>query len=207
MQRNEKSEKQVADAASARVMTQLLKEVVESGTGSKITLKDIYDTAGKTGTSGNDRDRVFVGYTPYYIAGIWCGYTDRSESVGNHERNHLTVWDDVMRLIHEKTLSYSESCESFSVQELIYASFCKDSGKSFSEACSYDVRGDRIGWGYFIKGTEPGESCDRHVVLYENIFPFISKISLIRVEERTFPKEINVTDEKYVYRDKKTRQR
>ena len=191
-------------------MSQLLSLVVESGTASKITLKNMIDTAGKTGTSGNDMDRWFIGYTPYYTAGIWCGYQNKESSVGNHERNHLKIWDEVMKLIHEEKIGYSEISKSFSTEGLIYAPYCKDSGKCLSEACEYDPRGERIAYGYFIKGTEPKEACDRHILceydvftgrvrrcdgVEENSFP----ISLLDVPKREFPKEIRIADENYAY--------
>ncbi len=201
--RKERAEKEICAPESARLMTQLLSLVVDSGTAAKITLGDIYDTAGKTGTSGSDRDRLFVGYTPYYTAGIWCGYTDNSSAVGSHEKNHFTVWDEVMKLIHERKVGYSEQEKHFSIDGLVYAPFCRDSGKLFTRECLYDARGDRLDFGYFIKGTEPKENCDRHLLLYENAFPFISKISLLKIDGRSFPKRIEVTDEKYAYRPKK----
>ena len=197
--KKENKEQKISDSASARAMTQLLSAVVDSGTASKISLKNIYDTAGKTGTSGNDRDRIFVGYTPYYTAGIWCGYTNKSAAVENHEKNHLTVWDSIMKLVHEKKIGYDNE-KNFSTKGLTYAPYCMDSGKLFSLECSYDPRGERIAYGYFIKGTEPSEVCDTHILLYENLFPFLRKISLIQTGERNFPKEIAVVDEKYVYR-------
>lgn len=201
--KKERIEKQVCTPESARLMTQLLSLVVESGTASKITLGDVYDTAGKTGTSGNDMDRLFVGYTPYYTAGVWCGYADRSSAVGGHEKNHFTVWDGVMKLVHEKKVGYSEYEKHFSTEGLLYAPFCRDSGKLLTRECLYDPRGDRLDFGYFIKGTEPQEECDRHILLYEKSFPFISKISLLKIDERNFPKIIEVTDEKYAYRIRK----
>jgi len=200
-----REEHRVSSCEAARVMTQLMSQVVENGTASKITLKNIYDTAGKTGTSGNDRDRMFIGYTPYYTAGIWCGYNDKSASVGNHEKNHLTVWDSVMKQIHEKCTDAAEEERNFSVSGLVYVPYCMDSGKQFSLKCSYDPRGERVSFGYFIKGTEPYEECDAHILLYENLFPFLSKISLLDIEKREFPKEITVADEKYVYRKNKER--
>ena len=200
-------EKRISSPEAARLMTELLKNVVENGTASKITLKNLYDTAGKTGTSGNDRDRLFIGYTPYYTAGIWCGYPDKSSPVGAHEKNHFTVWDEVMKALHEKTVGYEDVEKSFSTEGLVYCGFCKDSGKLFSPQCSHDVRGDRLDFGYFIKGSEPMEICDRHVIIYENMFPLISKISLVRMEERIFPKDITVTDEKYAYREKRGKEK
>ena len=196
-------EKRVCAPESARVMTQLLSLVVENGTASKITLDALYDTAGKTGTSGSDRDRLFVGYTPYYTAGIWCGYNDNFSAVGSHEKNHFTVWDEVMKLIHERKTGYFEKEKHFSTDGLVYAPFCRDSGKLFTRECFYDARGDRLDFGYFIKGTEPKERCDRHILPYESAFPFISKISLLKIDQRVFPKRIEVADEKYAYRPKK----
>lgn len=195
-------EKQVSDREAARAVTQMLMRVVDSGTASKITIKNLYDTAGKTGTSGSGKDKLFVGFTPYYTAGIWCGYTDKSASVKNSEKSHLIVWDEVMKLVHEKTVPKSEEIKSFSTEGLVFSSFCKDSGALFSESCVYDPRGDRMDWGYFIRGTEPSEECDSHIVIYENMFPFLNKISLIQAPERIFPKEIPITDEKYVYRQR-----
>lgn len=200
---NTRAEKRIADKEAARVMTQLLVRVAESGTASKITLKNLYDTAGKTGTSGANKDKIFVGFTPYYTAGIWCGYVDENKSVASSEKNHFTVWDDVMKLVHEKTVNKNEKEKTFSISGLVFSPFCKDSGEFFSEACEYDARGDRLDFGYFIEGTEPSSECSCHLVVYENIFPFLKKISLVRIPERDFPKEITVSDEKYAYREKR----
>ena len=110
-----------------------------------------------------------------------------------------------MKAIHEKKVGYGDSELTFSTEGLVLSPFCKDSGALFSTSCSYDVRGDRLGFAYFIKGTEPSTECDRHIVFYENLFPFLSKIALVRIEERDFPKEISVSDEKYAYREKRGR--
>lgn len=202
---NAREEKSIAKREAARVMTQMLRCVVENGTASKITLKNLYDTAGKTGTSAGGKDKIFVGFTPYYTAGIWCGYSGKNSAVGSSEKNHFTVWDEVMKLVHEKTVDINSEEKTFSVDGLVLSSFCKDSGELFSSSCEYDPRGDRIDYGYFIEGTEPVSECSCHVVAYENLFPFLKKISLIRVPEREYPKEVFVADEKYSYREKRGR--
>ena len=53
--------KRVYKASTAKIVTALLDGVTNSGTASSIRLKEQVDTAGKTGTSGSDRDRLFVG--------------------------------------------------------------------------------------------------------------------------------------------------
>lgn len=54
------------------VMNSMLKNVIEGGTGANANIagESIY---GKTGTSQNNRDAWFIGYSPNYITGIWIG--------------------------------------------------------------------------------------------------------------------------------------
>ncbi len=203
---NERREKKICEKESARVMNQMLMGVVENGTGSKITLKFLYDTAGKTGTSGNDLDRFFIGYTPYYTAGIWCGYPDKNASVGSHYKNHFTVWDDVMKLVHEAKIKTGENGKNFSTKDLLYKPYCKDSGELFSTECLHDQRGSRLEYGYFIKGTEPRVKCSRHILVeytegeYIDIPGKKKIVSFVDIDLRTFPKEIFVADEEFAYR-------
>jgi len=58
-------------------LTQLLREVVESGTGRGAAL-DGKNVAGKTGTSQDYRDAWFVGFTDKLVVGVWVGNDDRS---------------------------------------------------------------------------------------------------------------------------------
>ena len=56
-------------------MTELLTGVIKRGTASYIRLNnEKIDLAGKTGTSSNNEDKWFIGYTPDYVCGIWTGY-------------------------------------------------------------------------------------------------------------------------------------
>jgi len=56
-------------------MTNLLRAVVEEGTGWRIrALKR--PAAGKTGTTNSLRDAWFIGYTPGVVTGVWVGYDD-----------------------------------------------------------------------------------------------------------------------------------
>lgn len=194
---------------TARIMNKLLSNVVENGTAKKITLKNFIDTAGKTGTSGGDKDRLFIGYTPYYTAGIWCGY-DSGRSIGSVSKSHLSIWDEVMTLIHQSVIDEG-NLKSFSVEGILYRPFCMDSGKLYSDNCMYDPRGDRMEYGYFIKGTEPTELCNTHVLVdYDTIekgiatkkcpTENITKVSLVKIL-RSFPEEIVVVDAEFVYRD------
>lgn len=203
--------KRIYSEECARVMNQLLMGVVNEGTAKRITLKEIVDVAGKTGTSGGNRDRLFVGYTPYLTAGIWMGYSDQSREVGVYSQNQIKVWDDVMKQIHEKVIDTRKDAECFSVNGIVKAAFCIDSGKLFCPKCIKDPRGDRISYGYFIKGTEPIEECDRHILCNYDAFlrgvavnptysGFIKEVALLDIPDRRFPKQIIVADAEYVWR-------
>ena len=56
----------VLSEQNASIMTKLLQNVVENGTGKRLTLKSSVNCAGKTGTTQEDNDRWFCGFTPYY---------------------------------------------------------------------------------------------------------------------------------------------
>ena len=73
----------VISPETAYVMTDLLKAVIQEGTGWRIkALKR--PAAGKTGTTNDLRDAWFMGYTPELVTGVWVGYDDR-RSMGKGE--------------------------------------------------------------------------------------------------------------------------
>ena len=195
---------------TGKIMNQLLSEVVKGGTAKSITLNEITEVAGKTGTSTKNRDKIFVGYTPSLVAGIWCGYND-NRSINATSPSHLQIWDKVMKEIYE--VCYSGRSEKFITDGLIFAPYCMDSGKSFSHNCVYDPRGSRLEYGYFkADDIKYKDSCDTHIIVnYDSenkgvvINPLedkeYSKVSLVKNQSRSFPKEVYITDAEYVYRD------
>lgn len=204
--------KRVFSAEGARLMNQLLSEVVESGTAKSISLPRIVDTAGKTGTSGEDRDRLFVGYTPYYTAGIWIGYEGSDRSIGTVAPTHLALWDAVMCALHEERLASlpEDRVQSFSTVGLVTCSYCKDSGCACGHFCNMDLRGEREERFYFLKKGLPSGVCSTHIPVYydmekeclataETPIESLVIVSLLRIGEREFPKPIFVSDQKYAY--------
>ncbi|MFH1540259.1 MAG: penicillin-binding protein 1A [Elusimicrobiota bacterium] len=68
-------EKDVISAQTAFLMTNLMRGVIEHGTG--IYAKQLKrQAAGKTGTTNDCQDMWFVGYTPQLVCGVWVGYDD-----------------------------------------------------------------------------------------------------------------------------------
>lgn len=59
--------------------------------------------AGKSGTTTNNNDIWFVGFTPYYTAGIWSGCDDNQKisAIGSSTSYHKKIWKAIMTKIHE----------------------------------------------------------------------------------------------------------
>lgn len=86
---------------SATIMTKMLESVVKTGTACDgITLDSITEVAGKSGTTQNNCDRYFVGYTPELLAGVWLGF-DYPKPLDEFGGNvSVYIWDEVMKIIY-----------------------------------------------------------------------------------------------------------
>ncbi|MBQ8372438.1 MAG: transglycosylase domain-containing protein [Clostridia bacterium] len=202
--------RRIMSRQTARLMNKLLEGVTEDGTARSIRLKEYVDVAGKTGTSGGDKDKTFVGYTPYYTAGIWCGYPESREAVGQVSPSHLALWDRVMTDIHRIRLEgeADEEIRTFSTEGLELLPYCADSGKIFTEVCEMDLRDSRLRYGYFTAENRPTEECDCHIVTEYDVLrgcvadgdslpESIIRAALIRVD-RWGMENIEITDSPYV---------
>jgi penicillin-binding protein 1A len=80
-------------------MTSILRGVITSGTGAAAASLSPY-IAGKTGTTNNFVDALFVGYSSTVVAGAWVGLDD-NRPLGNGEtggKTALPIWIDFMRV-------------------------------------------------------------------------------------------------------------
>ena len=102
---------------TAYLMVNLMQGVVNGGTGirlrAKYNLKG--EIAGKTGTTNNQSDGWFIGYTPKLTAGVWVGGEDRSIhfeslSLGGGSNMALPIWGIFMKkVLQDGTLGLSEA--------------------------------------------------------------------------------------------------
>ena len=145
---------------TAYLMREMLETVVSSGTGTEADFYGQY-TAGKTGTTDANRDRYFVGFTPYYCAAVWCGYKS-NEIIGlDYTNPSAKLWGQVMKRVHEGL----ERKDFNSASGMTKVSVCADSGMLATEACTKDLRGNRTRTVSVDSETAPKETCTMHVMV------------------------------------------
>lgn len=86
---------------ASRMMTDVLQSTITVGTANKGKLEGI-PCAGKTGTTNDNKDGWFVGYTRYYTTSVWVGYDLPKEVEDLWGSSYpATIWKDYMTNIHE----------------------------------------------------------------------------------------------------------
>lgn len=200
----------VLSESTASLMTKMLENVIKEGTGASVSLDDIVECAGKTGTTQSNYDRWFIGYSPYYICGVWYGYEYPKSLSGTASNTVIKYWDDIMTNLHSNIDDTSKKKFDIS-DDIVQAEYCRDSGLLMTDACRNDPRGSRAESGFFAKGDEPQTLCNCHVnVPYDIVNGGIAcedcpsenvkTVGLINVT-RVFPIQIYVTDAEYTWRD------
>ena len=127
---------QVVSESTAGVMRQLLRTVVNGGTAGGYGVSG-FDTFAKTGTTSDDKDRWFVGGTPYYVAAVWYGY-DEPRAITNTSGNPAgKIFKAIMNDVHEDLESMSYPGAS----GVVARSYCKISGDLASPGCAETATG------------------------------------------------------------------
>jgi len=75
-------------------MIYMMRSVVDGGTGGRIRRNYglMMPMGGKTGTTQNNSDGWFMGYTPSLVSGVWVGGEDRSIHFDNMAKGREQVW-------------------------------------------------------------------------------------------------------------------
>ncbi|MBQ7449495.1 MAG: transglycosylase domain-containing protein [Paludibacteraceae bacterium] len=105
-------------------MVHMLRQVCDHGTGVRVRFKYKLNMpmGGKTGTSQNNSDGWFMGFTPSLVSGCWVGGEDRSihfdrMSDGQGANTALPIWALYMqKVLKDSTLGYDEQ-EQFDIPE------------------------------------------------------------------------------------------
>ena len=141
---------------TAALMNSLLQEVINGGTGYEGRISGMH-VAGKTGTTNNDQDRYFVGYTPYYSCAVWVGYVHNQRIIASGNPA-ASMWQKVMSRIHADLADK----DFFSCSGLTYVKVCADSGLLATDNCAEDCRGSRVYSALVAADNAPSAYCNMH---------------------------------------------
>jgi 1A family penicillin-binding protein len=164
------SSSRAVSETTAFLMSSMLADVVNAGTGSRARrLGFTLPAAGKTGTTNDFNDAWFVGYTPKLVTGVWVGFDQPRTILPNGFAADIAVplWAKFM-----KSATSGDKPEWFTPPAgITTATVCRISGKLATEGCqSVDVVDDQgqlerrsmVYTEYFARGTEPTTYCELH---------------------------------------------
>jgi penicillin-binding protein 1A len=138
--------KLVMTRIGAAIVTNMLESVIAEGTARKARILK-GPIAGKTGTTNNYHDALFVGFSPAVVAGVWVG-RDKAGTMGDKETGSkaaLPIWMDFM-----ETALADGPHQYFDLPEnAIQVQMNPDTGKLAAEDSRFSVTA------LFKKGTEP----------------------------------------------------
>ena len=117
---------EVISETSAYKMLIMLRAVINEGTGGRVRFRYGIqaDMGGKTGTTNNNSDGWFMGFTPSLVSGVWVGGEDRdihfdTMLYGQGASMALPVWAIYMNKVYaDKSLGYSQD-ERFEIPEVL----------------------------------------------------------------------------------------
>ncbi|MED5051952.1 PBP1A family penicillin-binding protein [Anoxybacillus rupiensis] len=151
---------------TAYMITDMLKSVVQSGTGTLANVPGLH-IAGKTGTTNYDKDTArkyglsssavpdswFVGYTPNYTAAVWTGFSKRSSTAD------LSTYEQKLpRLLFKKVIAHvDKGGKDFPMPNSVEKLPIKKGSNPPKLASKYTPASE-ITYECFIKGTEPTET-------------------------------------------------
>jgi penicillin-binding protein 1A len=159
LENNSPAGQEVLDPQTAYIMVNAMKDVIDRGTGRIIRKMGFtYPAAGKTGTTNDNVDAWFIGFTPDLTCGVWVGYDER-QSLGKKQTGGeaaAPIWAEFMKSAMEgKPVKDFPAPQNFD-SEFVKKKICLDSGLLASVYCPHTE--DEI----FKKETAPTKICNLH---------------------------------------------
>lgn len=148
----------VISEETAFLTTSLMQSVINDGTGGRARwMWDFYNVAaGKTGTTNNNTDAWFMGFTQYLVTGVYIGVDNHAVSLGNSQtgaKAALPIWATFMREIHDEMNWVSKKFEV--PPGIVKKAICKETKKLPTRFCPIEYE-------YFRKNNVPVEYCKKH---------------------------------------------
>ncbi len=148
--------KQACDEGVAFIMTDILRSTVSSGIAHRAAI-GTQPVGGKTGTTTDNYDAWFVGFTPQYSAACWIG-NDINIELSEGSNAAAKLWSKIMKRACDGLPAGSFKSQP---EDVISVTIDTKSGKLPTEESSYDYRGT-VRSEYFISGTQPTTYDDVH---------------------------------------------
>jgi membrane carboxypeptidase/penicillin-binding protein len=158
---------QVLDSTTAALARDLMRDVVDRGTGYAIrdpaqgNLPFEIPAGGKTGTTNDNTNVWFAGFTPNLLAVAWFGF-DRPRSIMPNASGGVYVapiWGRFMRAVYYgKTPRLPKPTDWVWPSNITMRTIDRRTGKLAGQFCPLDNVYDEV----FAAGTEPTDACDLH---------------------------------------------
>lgn len=150
---NQPDRKVVLDPRAAYLATNLMEDVLRSGTGAGVRSRGFtLPAAGKTGSS---HDAWFAGFTSKLICIVWVGFDDYRDIKVEGAKAALPIWTEFMKRAHSHR-EYRNVTGFDAPDGIVSAEIDPDSGQLATSACP-KYRAE-----VFIAGTQPIELCHLH---------------------------------------------
>ena len=156
---------QVFSPAAAWLTVDMMKDAVQSGTGTKAKISG-QTVAGKTGTNSDQKGVFFAGMTGWYCGAVWIGHDNykalSSKTTGGNSA--AALWQTFMSRIHkEKGLANRDILEgSASDYGLVRVTTCTVSGQLATNACRHDANGYGVTTDWWPAHRAPTQTCQMH---------------------------------------------
>tara|TARA_B110000263_G_scaffold235528_1_gene234061 strand:+ start:778 stop:2973 length:2196 start_codon:yes stop_codon:yes gene_type:complete len=160
--------REVQDEATIYILRDMMKSVVDAGTGSALRWKYNFEApaAGKTGTTNSKADAWFVGFTPQLAIGVWVGMDDPSVSLGKTQYGSvaaLPIFANTIRSIYEggefqsrgETVLLNKKADWSMSKGVIQVEICED---TYEKATRFCPKMKEI----FLKDNRPRQQCQKH---------------------------------------------
>ncbi len=145
--------RQVARPETTFLVLNMMRSVINEGTAAAArTAGFTLDAAGKTGTTNDQRDAWFIGFTPELLTAVWVGF-DNNNPIGlTGSQGALPIWTAFM-----KRATAGRSDRGFAVPDgVVFVEIDKATGKLATPGCPKVIREA------FLPGSEPTEYCPLH---------------------------------------------
>lgn len=145
--------RRVARPDTTFLVTNMMRAVMNEGTGAGARAQGFrLDAAGKTGTTNDQRDAWFVGFTPGLLTVVWVGLDDNQPIGLSGSQAALPIWT----LFMKRALAGQPSTPFEVPDGIAFAEIDKDTGKLATPRCPETMIEA------FLAGAEPRAYCDVH---------------------------------------------